>query len=44
VAGNTGFDAFYKKVPWVDAITAYQIRIAASNASRTLPIVLDNCR
>ena len=43
-AGKTGIDAFVAEVKWLDAVTTYQIRIAAKNASRTLPIVLDNCQ
>jgi hypothetical protein len=43
-AGKIGTDAFLTKVKWVDAVTAYPISIAANNASRTLPILLDNCR
>lgn len=42
--GKTGFDAFYPRVRWADAVSAFQVWIKSENASRTLPLVLNSCR
>jgi len=39
----TDFDSFYRRLQWVDAVTASTFTIRAPNAEATLPIVFRDC-